>query len=40
MTGSAGQNRTWDVLAAVQDIAEARQVSMPQVAWPGCSPDQ
>jgi aryl-alcohol dehydrogenase-like predicted oxidoreductase len=27
-----GQARTWDVLAAVQDIAEARNASMPRVA--------
>jgi aryl-alcohol dehydrogenase-like predicted oxidoreductase len=27
-----GEARTWDVLAAVQDIAEARNASMPQVA--------
>jgi aryl-alcohol dehydrogenase-like predicted oxidoreductase len=26
------RDRTWDVLGAVQDVAEARGVSMPQVA--------
>jgi aryl-alcohol dehydrogenase-like predicted oxidoreductase len=28
----SSRQRTWDVLAVVQDVAEARGVSMPQVA--------